>query len=452
MPGFFAQQVAAGARIMVVTHARRLRMLTSFTRDLDVLNAALAEAEKGIALGMQQDSDRRWARQHVRHVRGSCRSLGDDSGDPCENCLDRMISAAQFYSVQVIAERRAAVAALGQLVDALSVLEGRKALIHVSDGIQQQGGIDILHYIGQICPAQEYKIHQHYMRQDVYDLKHLIAQANAGRVTFYAIEAAGVRNFTAASTAWNNLTSRPSPENDIIRIANLQSTLFYISHDTGGKAVLNAGDFTPDLAKIGREIRTYYSLGYQPEHIGRGRTHRVHVKVPKKSYQVRFRRTFLHKSPDQQLADRALGVALFGFTENPLAAEVFAGLQSPGSEDRVVVPLEVSVPLSRLTLIPKDGVRRGRLTVVVAAPDRKGKKTVIRKKEIPVTRPDDGGVLEEPYRFGVNVELPPGEHYLSVGIWDDVAGMGSFLGLRVQATAARVGAGIRATPASAPGL
>ena len=334
----------------------------------------------------------------------------------------------------LISERRGAMAALGNVVNALAVLDGKKALLHVSDGIQQQGGISIFYYLGeQLCPEKRQEFQEYYLRQDVGDLNDLVSLANASRVTFYTLEAAGMRNFSSASAEWGDARFKPDSTNDMVRIGNLQSTLHYLADETGGKAILNTTQFAPDLVKLGGEIGTYYSLGYQPAHTGRGRAHRVGVKVlANKNYQVRYRRSFLHKKPDQLLADRALGAVMFGVAENPLAAEVVAVPQPAGAEGRSVVALEVRVPVEKLALIPRDGVQHGRLTAIVAAPDGKGKKTVIRKKQIDVLleEADDGAT--DVYRFGVNVDLAPGEYRLGVGIWDEIAGQGSFLSLLVE--------------------
>lgn len=441
LPGFFERQIADGARILLATHLQDLKVLTPFTTDLDQLRAALAKIAEAPAVGLQQKTGHRLTLDSIQDVYRTC----DENPflDPCVDCLEQMIELARFYSLGVLAERRGSVAALGDMVNALSVLDGRKALLHVSDGIEQQTGIDLFFYIGdQLCPQKRQQLQEHYLRQDVDDLNDVVARANASRVTFYALEAAGVRNFSSASAEYAERFFIPSAQNDMVRIANLQGTLYYLSSETGGKPILNASEYAADLDKVAGEFRTYYSLGYQPEHPGRGRSHRVSVKVAKGSYQVRYRRSFLHKKPDQQLADRALGAVFFGVAANPLAATVEVRTPSPGEEGRVVVPLEISVPLARLILLPHQDARRGRITVIVAAPDQKNDKIAIRRQDIPVSLPLAATPGDDDlYRFGVNVELVPGTYRLGVGIWDELAAAGSFLNVPVEARLAPAGEG-----------
>lgn len=435
MPVFLERQVAAGARVMLVQRAEAPRILTPFTTDLGELEAGLARVEEEPAGGLRQRAARSSVQRSIEDVYRKC----EESAYlvPCVDCFEQMVELARLYSAEAIQERRSAMSALGALVNALSVLEGKKALLHVSDGIQQQTGVDVFFYIGdKLCPERRQDLQVYDTHQDVNDLNALVSRANASRVTLYTLEAAGLRNFSSASAENADFRFTPSPLNDQIRFANLQGTLYYISNETGGKAILNANQFAPDLEKLTSEFRTYYSLGYQPRHPGGGETHRVSVKVEKGGYQVRYRRSILHKKPEQQLADRALGAVMFNVTENPLAAQIRTGSPSPGSDGRLSVPIDIAVPVEKLTLVPQDGARLGRLSVVVAAPDEKGKETEIRKKDIDVHLPlESTGDAAEVYRFGVVVELAPGEYNLGIGIWDEVGATGSFLSLQVEARA-----------------
>lgn len=433
LPAFFKRQLAAGGRIMLVDRLQSVSVLTPFTTDAEVLSGALADLVEAPAAGLQQRSAHGTVLRGVQDIYRTCEE--SPILDPCEDCLFQIIDMVRFYSESALGERRAAMAALGDVTNALSVLEGRKVLLHVSDGIQLQAGVDLYYYVSeQLCPERRQELQQYLLRRDVFDLSDLASQANASRVTLFTLEAAGLRNFSAASAEYEDHFFRPSVTTDQVRSANLQGTLYYLSDETGGQAVLNANRFGEGLENLAEEFRTYYSFGYQPGHPGRGVSHRVGVSVGKRSHRVRYRRSFLHKHPDQQLADRALGAVLFGVAENPLEAEVRPGPPSPAADGRLTVPIDVALPIGKLALIFHDGERLGKLTVVVAAPDEKGKRTAVRKQEVRVRLPPaNAGGPTEPYRFGVNVDLRPGVHDLGIGIWDDVAGAGSFLGLRVEA-------------------
>ena len=449
LPVLFEEEIADGHEIMMISHHRgETQFITPFTTDLDKLHEALGRALDLPSSGIDGRRAHSGARQNMVEYFRSCTEANPNviDIDPCDFCFYDMLQQARIYGYNSTNERRLAVAALDQVVNALAVLPGKKTLLYVSDGVEQYGGLDLFYYLEEICPERRNDIQQEYLRRDLGDLNDLVAHANASRVTFYALEAAGLRGYSSNDVriegpipekngaAITNL--QPSTFVDQIRSTNLQGTLHYISEETGGKAILNANDFEDELAELADELDTFYSLGYQPEHPGYAQTHRVSVKVEgKRQYDVRYRRTFLHKKDEQVLADRALGAVLFDVTENPLNASVEVRPQQPGSEGRTLVPLEVILPWNKLVLLPGEGGRQGHLTLVVAAPARSKKGSGIRKKDVPITVPE-GETPEGLYRVGIEIELEPGSYRLGLGLWDELAAEGSFLTVPVEVEAA----------------
>lgn len=268
------------------------------------------------------------------------------------------------------------------------------------------------------------------------ELNDLTAHANRSRVTLYTLETAGLRGFSSASVEFegplNGVIFTPSPQTDFRRTSNLQDTLFLLADETGGKAVLNANQLTPELEEIAEDFSNYYSLGYLIDHAPDGKSHRINVKVRQKGVRVRSRQAFWHKSVEQQLADKTMGALMFGATENPLGVTVRLGPPSPGPQDQFRVPVEIDVPYERLTLLPAADGQQGSLTLILAAPGDKGKGTAVRKMPVAVSLPpgaDASGI----HRIGIQVDLPAGEHRVGLGIWDELAATGSFLGLNVSA-------------------
>ncbi len=430
LPDFFDRHIAAGARILLAARDTEIRLLTPFTDDPEELRAALAKAVELPTQGIRRRQERESVLRDIRDTYEIC--LVAALADPCRDCFGGMRAAARFYGLSVEHHKQASLASLEALVGALGTLDGRKALLHVSDGIQERSGLDAIHYVGEICPEREADLRGDLLRFDsVADLNAVVARANASRVTIFAMEAAGLRQVSAVSVAHADPEFLPSSRNDQIRVANLQSTLFFLSNETGGRAVLNANRFDSDLRKISSELAEYYSLGFQADHPGGGESHRISVEVRKPKLQLRYRRSVLHRGADQLLADRTMGAALFGGGANPLAAEAVTGQLSPGSEGRTAVPVEIRLPLSKITRLSEGNSEPGRLTLVVAAPaGDAGDGTAVRKQELSVTWPD-GELADLDYHVGVHVELPPGGHHLGIGIWDPLAAHGSFLSVPV---------------------
>lgn len=430
LPEFLDREIAAGAQVMLIAHGRSTRVLTPFTSDPEVVAAALGQIEDMPVMGIHRTRELRSALTDIQDILRTC----PDGG--CSGCIDQIARRAETYSLSVAHDRSAAVAALDSVVNGLSVLEGRKALLHLSDGIEQNPGVDVYSYIVDLCPDQARLLQKKEIELDrLSELNDLTAHANRSRVTLYTLETAGLRGFSAASAEFEGplggVAVRPSPQTDFRRTSNLQDTLFLLADETGGKAVLNANQLTPELEDIADDFSHYYSLGYQIDHAPDEKSHRIHVEVKRKGVHVRARKAFWHKSLAQQLADKTMGALMFGVTENPLAVTVRLGRPSPGPHQRFLVPVEISVPYERLTLLPGKGGRQGSLILILAAPGVKGKQTAVRKMSIPVSLPAAADVSGS-HRFGIRVDLASGEHRLGLGVWDDVAATGSFLGLDVS--------------------
>ena len=188
-------------------------------------------------------------------------------------------------------------------------------------------------------------------------LRALTTTANAARVTFYTLEAAGLRSSTSASaeTQFNSFT----PEMDFMKNADLQDVIFNLAKETGGRAILNATTLAPDLARIASDLRSYYSLGYTPVRKGDGRTHQIKVKVKREGVQVHHRATYRDSSQEEVLASRVQTVLLHGFVDNPLEARLDFVSSEPAKQGRHLVTLRLRIPFSKLVLLSQEGFWAG---------------------------------------------------------------------------------------------
>lgn len=434
LPPFLEEQLAAGYRVMVVAFDRPgVRIVAPFTTDPAALRSALAKVSEMQASGFRRHLDRNEILRDILDIYDSCgggRRPG--SGSSCQ-CVPRMRQKAYSYSEIIEAQKRGALAAVDNLVSALGSLGGRKSFLYVSDGLEHQAGVDVFQYIDELCPGRLYQ-EKALSGDGLAVFNELVGHANANRVTFYSLQASGPQGFSSASAEYGVGSAMPSPAGDRVRIDNIEGSLTFMARETGGRAVLKATHFDEDLKRIDHEMEAYYSLGFSPSHEASGRSHQVKVTLPgDEKARLSYRRSFLHKEPDRLMAEKAMGAFLFGVERNPLGAAVHVGTPSAGTEETILVPIEVRVPLERLTLLPGAGERRGQLTFIVAAPDKAGRRTEVRKMRLEVKAPLAGDEAPEEYRFGVRLELPAGEHEIGIGLWDDVAETVSFLRVDVAA-------------------
>ena len=101
------------------------------------------------------------------------------------------------------------------------------------------------------------------------------------RVTLYTLQASGLQGSPPPTRA-------PDPEERLFQAPRSSSVrdgrttrarCSALADDTGGRAILDANDFLPELARMQEDFSSFYSLGYTPAHTGDGRDHKIEVKV-----------------------------------------------------------------------------------------------------------------------------------------------------------------------------
>jgi hypothetical protein len=257
----------------------------------------------------------------------------------------------------------------------------------------------------------------------------LANQANANRVTFYTIDAGGLRTMTAASA--EQQSAGASTFVDSQNIHNLQAPLLMLAEETGGRAIINTNDVGPALANISRDLRTYYSLGYQPSHQGDGRFHRIEVKLKnrERGIQVRHRAGYRDKSTEQRMSDATMASLMFGELANPLGVGLEFGTMSRREDGNVLVPIHLVIPLDKVTMLPQQESHIARLKVFVAAADSDGGISPVQSAQLPIAVPsgDLAAAKQKGWGYDVSLLMRPGQHRVSIGVRDELGGVSSYV-------------------------
>ena len=142
--------------------------------------------------------------------------------------------------------------------------------------------------------------------------------------------------------------------------------------DTGGLVLKNRNDLAAGLARIGREARSYYLVGYAPQNrAADGRFRRIEVKVAREDVTVRARRGYFAPGRDDEAAkmegrDAALQRALdapFDLPEIPLRA--IAQVFGEAAAGQASVLLTAEADIRGLAFSEKDGVSRDTLEALL---------------------------------------------------------------------------------------
>jgi VWFA-related protein len=407
---FLNQNVRKGDQVMLVTYDREIHVRRGFTSDPAVIASALVELEKISAQGTHFDSERR---EILREI--------DDS-----RSLEEVSGRVRTYAESLFNDLSFTLNALKDFTGSLAGLPGRKAILYVSDGLPMRAAEDVY-----------YKLQDKYERSSLLDAQNydasrrfqeLANQANANRVTFYTLEATGLRVGSAASAE----ESRPGATAliDSVFTSNVQSPLLMLAEKTGGRAVINTNSVLPDLLKIAADFDTYYSLGYTPSHSGDGRYYKIEVKVKnRKGLNVRHRDGYRDKTTETRMADGTMASLLFGVERNPLEASIEFGKGQRRDDGNYEVMLKITLPIGKLTLVPIGDTHEGHVRAYVAVMDLKGDTTPVQEMPIVIRVPaaDLAVAVGKNYGYELKLLMAPGQQRVAVALRDEVSSNNSFL-------------------------
>ena len=202
--------------------------------------------------------------------------------------MTRMVMRMESGYLQLLAEHegQSSTAGLRAVVDGLALLPGRKSILYFTESLS---------VTDRLRPKFEA----------------IIGQANRANITFYPVDAAGLRLHSKEAELSRNVNlagaqgigdsqREPGPwtkeleRQDQLLISRPTAVLGRLANDTGGFVIENTNDLGAGVARMQQERTTYYLLGYQPANaVMDGKFRRVSVKVKRPKVSVRARPGYL---------------------------------------------------------------------------------------------------------------------------------------------------------------
>jgi len=317
-------------------------------------------------------------------------------------------------------------------------------LLHVSDGLPMVPGQDLYQAVQQRF-ADISALGEAITRDESRNFMRLISRANSNRISFYTIDAGGLRTrsgFGAEHRAAN--TSHViGTAVDSVHTKNLRDTLLLMANRTGGQAVYNTNDVSEGLERFARDFGNYYSLGYRAPSEDRGRYHKIEVKLKEKprGWRLRHREGYRDKSPDVLVSDAMASYLVHGYQSNPLGVSVELGQQIPDEDGMVSVAIRVRIPLAKIVLLPRPGRHDGRLSVYLTVADEKGRQAPRQELPLEVRIPEESleMALADDVTRVINATMRPGDHRLVIAVRDEISEERSVIGRHIRVAKGRGG-------------
>jgi len=406
-----------GGRVVVVGEDGPLRPMTAVTSDMNEVQEALGRIKgwAGNAPGASQE----------RTVLEVFESIIEAQG--CLPGLPQLIEAVRDYARWRRIEAQEARDRLNALVDGLVGLPGRKAVVYVSEGLEQRPGIHLFEQITTICPevlASEFS--QIFAAMQEIDtspvLKDASARANAARVTFYPLDGRGLMSSTSMDLSRGDKRYIPSAKNDFIRDANMVNPYQQLAEETGGFPLVRG--LTPEAAakRFDAEALGHYVLAFAPAREPDGKAHDVTVRFRKeRKLEIRHRQSYLHAEPQVVRAQRVLSALFFGLEEDALHATLDIRRGPTGAI------LRIGLPFSALRFQDAEAGRQARVRVVIAHRSLEGESkrpAVVREREFTIPESAGGTAAHE---LLVEIPVDGTSREFAVGIEDLTSGAMTYL-------------------------
>lgn len=412
---FLRTRLGPSDRVMLVSYDRSLHVRHPFTSDVDRILRQLHEIEGALALASQLAGQRQDLIERIEVAEGYQEVLGHASN----------------LAFEIENDMRSSLRALEEQVTALSGLPGRKAILYVSDGLPMFPGRDLFELLGEKLdyPNPMLEVFQHDLTRD---FARLTGAANAHRVTFYTLDAEGLR---VSSYMDASKLASGSARGDQIHLENIQSPLRFMARETGGLAILDTNDALPMLERVAEDFTSYYSLGFMPATIDESRDRKIKVRLlgAHKDLRVRVRKSFRGKSVETRMRQSTLATLAFGYQNNSLAAELSVGSHDRQDDGTYLVSVQVRIPISRLTFLPLEATHRGRVRLFVAAQDSKGQVSDVSDAALPIEIPREewDRRREDWQTFEFKLQMRGGQHRLALGVRDEIGATTSLLAQQV---------------------
>ncbi|HXI02067.1 MAG TPA: VWA domain-containing protein [Candidatus Saccharimonadales bacterium] len=391
-------------QVMIIAMKRQPELVQAFTSDRDLLESSL--------LAMRTDPN-----MIDRHYLEERLNINEIVGRSCLNpgpeCSHRASIAVPYAEEEMLRTKRS-LDALRNLMPALASIRGRKTVVHFSEALRDEPGIEYLILAGS-TPSWE-GIDVHGLIDGIY------REANAAGVSLYMVWAAGLGEKDSTDLADASRILGPA-DTVILQHAllggedaalSLGKTL---SLETGGVATQRTNDLGRAFDSVQQDLSCYYVLGYRNKGPGDGDRHMIKVKMGQKGLRVRHRPYYEDWSEDERLRRRfesALMAPAY-FTDIPVRAEAYA-LAPEKSKTPILVKVEF--PMEAVTLVHQpDDVRYGEAEV--RATIWTGSKQACQfQRRIPIIVETGEEVSGRKVIYEAGCNLPPGEHDLTVAVLD----------------------------------
>lgn len=456
---FLRERLSPDDRVMIVSFDGSLEVAQKFTSDTDLIEATLDRLETETGRGVGRLAGRNYLLRQIQLARLTARPQTD--GDVAEFDAAQLIAIDLLFGIRnhIESSYRAVMATLSALerfCGSLAGLPGRKAILHLSDGIEARTGEVLIqawqnkfefwaNNAGARSLSSDLATLQTLPRDTMPAFRRMVEHASAQRVAFYPIsnprhQGAGQVTAEFGGPGSADGLGAYSPNIRALESFNLETTLLLLAEGTGGIAFTRSSNMADLLDRMVADFSTFYSLGYTPLQPGDGQFHRVEVKVRRPGLKARHVRGYREIESATHMEDLTLSALLYDFQDNPLGISVTAGQHNETVSGQFKIPLLIKIPFENLVLLPQQHAHAGRVMAYVVVQDDKGNVSPFKHILLPIQVPNERyeGAQEDDVAYLMDLVMAKGKHRISVGVRDELAKIESTIFMELDVGIGRI--------------
>ena len=420
-----ADRVAA-----VAFDGKSVAMLTTWTNSPSQLSDALREARRRKTFGLMRMAELRTSdqeRTEQANLRAIANRFAEEGGVQLpEDVLRNSLRGTELhYATNLESQLERSVLAVVATLRSFANRPGRKVMLLLAGGWPESPALYTIADRGIVAASLGASSDSRLMSQD--DLYGpLVSAANLIGYTLYPVDVPGFRpqfSLDASAGISGNSAGDPSRGAGAFQERELlqHSTLQLLAHATGGLPMINSRRDTA-LADVVADTRSYYWLGFEPQRREDDEVHDIDVRlVGYPEYRVRSREGYVDMSRGAEVTMMVEGSLLFGNPPSAKPLGVRFGKPQRGGRGKMLVPVEVAIPLDEVALLPVAGVWQNELEFRVTVMDENGSRSETPVEKIRIAgnqKPQPG----QYFTYQTSLQLRRREHTFVIAVYDPLTG------------------------------
>jgi VWFA-related protein len=425
LAGFLPRTLGPRVEVQIVSWDRVLRPRGAFTSDGTVVSGVLEALKGESTFGDAPVRDKsRLFTMIDSALHADARTRGP--------LIDQAISTLRGWCDSQAHDVDATLDAARSTVATLSGVEGRKILILVTEKLPPSPGRELWEYFqrglerisrGPGVGSMNEMTWKDFDRSASF--RQLASAANGAGVSLFVVDASGLTSDTLLSAEFGGTGDNV---NEGLATLDAESALHLLAEETGGAAIVGRNNLALALESLEPAWTSYYSLGFESSTSKPGVPRSIRVSVKRPGVRVLTRRNVIERTADQKVADAVLSGVHFPKTFNPLQASLHIGTPKK-SGSMWLVPLEFSIPLEKLTLVPQGGRARGAVLFTAVAATADGRISAVTTERAPLDIPeaDLGSLAGKHFTYSATLKVRGGPQIFSTALTDEVSRLSSYV-------------------------